>query len=195
MARRTSAEADFALFRTIFDEEEKLRKEQNRIEERERKKRGRSGLGSILGTIIGALLTGGGSAIATGLGAGIGSRFGSEVGERSTRGSSQIGGDFLFNQPQIRQQNFEQRQQDREFGSGQNIDALMKAVTAGFAAPEIAGMKGKLFGRGALPSGLAAGQRSLGSRGGFITPQRRPQTPLDFTGIDLESLLRLLMRR
>ena len=129
MARRTSAEADFALFRTIFDEEEKLRKEQNRIEERERKKRGRSGLGSILGSIIAALVTGGSSLAVTGLAAGLGSRFGSEVGERSVRGSSQVGGDFLFNQPQIRQANFEQRQLDRDFNQGQNIDAIYKGIS------------------------------------------------------------------
>ncbi len=140
----TRATARFELFRQIFDEEEKLREEQRRITERERKKGSRSGLGSILGAIVAALATGGGSAIATGLAGGIGSRLGSEVGERTVGGSSQIGGDFLFNQPQIREANFQQRQQDREFGAGQNVDALMKAVMAGFAAPDIKG----LFGRG-----------------------------------------------
>ena len=143
MARRTSAEADFAMFRTIFDEEEKLRKEQNRIEERERKKGSRSGLGSILGAIVGALLAPATGGLSVGIGAGLGSRLGSEVGEKTVGGSSQIGGDFLFNQPQIRQQNFDQRQLDRDFGSGQNIDAIYKGIGAGFLAPDIKGLFGK----------------------------------------------------
>ena len=157
MARRTQAQADFALFRTIFDEEEKLRKEQNRIEERERKKGSRSGLGSILGAIIAALATGGSSLAVTGLATGLGSRLGSEVGERSVRGSSQVGGDFLFNQPQIRQQNFDQRQLDREFNQGQTADAIFK----GISGAALQGLSG-----GASEAGFSQAGTSIGTGGG-----------------------------
>ena len=216
----TRGQAEFNFIRQLLDEQEKLREEQNRISERERKKGSRSGLGSILGAIVAALATGGGSAIATGLAGGIGSRLGSEVGERSVRGSSQIGGDFLFNQPQIRQQNFQQRQVDREFGAGQNVDALMKAVIAGFAAPDIKG----LFGKGATtavqagmpqltqPNPLQTGISQFGKQAqqpfginpqvlggrGVATQQRVPFTRGQggqlAQGLDLERLLRLLIR-
>lgn len=153
----TRGQAEFNFIRQLIDEQEKLRKEQNRIAERERKKGSRSGLGSILGSIIAAIATGGSSLAVTGLATGLGSRVGSEVGERSVGGSSRINqGQFLFNQPDIRQRNFEQRQLDRDFNQGQLSDAIFKGV-GGAALQGLSGGTGARFSQAGRTIGTGGG--------------------------------------
>lgn len=131
------AQARFKTYSAILEDEEKRRKEQERIYTRETKKVKRAGFGQFLGALVGAMLapaTGGASlALTTGLMAGAGSRLGSEIGERSVGGTSQIGeSDYLFGitgEGGIRQANFEMQEREKAFNQQQNVSALTDALS------------------------------------------------------------------
>ena len=188
------SQADFNFINSLFEEQEKLRKRQNKISRREERKASRSGTGSIISTLLGALLAPPTGGLSIGIGAGIGSRLGSELGERSVKGSSQIDtDDFSFGLEDIRQRNFEQRELDRDFNEGQTVDAIIKGITTGMFAPEIGRAKdvgrsffegskrfgslkeaGQFIGSGKLPIGLQKSQEALGTAGGFGLGQSKP---------------------
>ena len=142
-----SAQAKFAMYSTILDEEEKRRKEQEDYIEQETKRANKASFWSLMAGLGTAIATGGTSIpiwATMGLSAGA-SKLGSEVGEAFGGKRMKLDeGKYLFGitgEGGIRQENKTREALRKEFNKGQNVAAIQSGVTAGLL-------------KGLLPSGF-----------------------------------------
>ena len=152
-----SAQAKFSMYSTILDEQEKRRKEQEDYIEQETKRANRASFGSILGSLLAAVATGGASIPITALAAAGGSRIGSEIGERAIgKEMKELNEkDYLFGitgDEGIRAQKSDREALRKQFNQGQNVAAIKSGVTAGITA----GMGGADWSSGVSGGGTTA---------------------------------------
>jgi len=133
---RSRGQASVNLALALREAEQNIQNQLFKSQQASKKKQSRSGLGRLLGGLVGGLLLNaivpGAGFLLTGLVSAGAGRLGSEVGERTVEGKKI--GKQKFHRDRVKALNRQLREQQREFNKSQNLSMLSDFLSAGLQA-------------------------------------------------------------